>query len=148
MLIPNPILFGPTPAGGAVLPVTGDRGGLTGYIVLGIHGPSATVELHTDGAWGPLAYPHTLAPGEQLRLTRTDPSAVLTTLRLLAPVDDGLPPAGNPDPGSSFSVVTDIDGYQTIENAEVEIDPEGYQTISNGVVATADADGYETVERS
>lgn len=39
MLIPNPILFGPTPPGGAVLAVTSERGGLAGYVVLGQAGP-------------------------------------------------------------------------------------------------------------
>lgn len=93
MYTPNPILLAETPAGGHVLPVTADQGGLNGYILLGQLGPPATVEVSADGvAWQAPTYPHTLAAGETLRLTRTDTSAVLTTLRALAPVDEGAAP--------------------------------------------------------
>ena len=147
MLIPNPILFGPTPAGGAVLPVTADRGGLAGYVLLGQLGPPATVEVSAGGGWTPLTYPHTLTTSEQLRLTRTDLSALMTTLLMLAPVDDGPLPAVTPSGPTPFGVQADPDGYQLITNAEVVTDPEGYQTITNAA-ATAAANGYETVERS
>lgn len=93
MLIPNPILFGPTPPGGAVLAVTSERGGLAGYVVLGQAGPTATVELNTGETWAPIRYPHTLGAGEQLRLTRSSTLPTLTTLHMLAPVDEGPPPA-------------------------------------------------------
>ena len=147
MLIPNPILFGPTPAGGAVLPVTADRGGLAGYVLLGQLGPPATVEVSAGGGWTPLTYPHTLTASEQLRLTRTDLSSLMTTLLMLAPVDDGPLPSVPPPAPAPFSVQADPDGYQLITNAEVTTDPEGYQTIQSAVAA-ADAAGYQTVERS
>lgn len=93
-MIQNPILLDRTPAGGLILPVTGDRGGLSGYVLLGLLGPPATAEISTDGgeAWTTLTYPHELVPGEQLRLTRTDTSPLLTMLRALAPLDEGGPP--------------------------------------------------------
>lgn len=258
MLIPNPILFGKTPPGGAVLPVTGDRGGLAGYIMLGLSGPEAAVEIGRGlSDWQPVTYPHVLSSGEQLRLTRSDSSATMTTLHMLAPIDDGPPPeiplgtvtlendqpvlttilapqgpldpmtafemllppnvadlrvsargsrevlviiartldpSTDPDaqsgpgsdpvvarvvaPGSGvwyaiciatgggpvegvtvtaswstggagpLTVSADLEGYQTIQDAEASTDmATGYQTIQ-GAAATADADGFETVERS
>ncbi|EYB67012.1 hypothetical protein DEIPH_ctg052orf0002 [Deinococcus phoenicis] len=93
MLIPNPLLLDVTPAGGLTLPVTEGRGGLVGYLLLGQHGPPATVEVSTDGgaSWQAVTYPHTLAAGETLRWTRTDDSPALTTLRALAPVEEAPP---------------------------------------------------------
>lgn len=89
-LIPNPILIDTTPAGGLTLTVTAGRGGLSGYQLLGLDGPSATIELSSDGAtWAAVTYPHTLVAGEWLRLTRTDTSAALSVLRALAPEDTG-----------------------------------------------------------
>lgn len=146
MFIPNPILFGPTPPGGAVLAVTSERGGLSGYVVLGQAGPTATVELNTGETWAPIRYPHTLGAGEQLRLTRSSTLPTLTTLHMLAPVDEG--EGAWPPSGEGFTVLEDEDGYQTIEGAEIEADEQGYQTIINGMVVDINVDGYETVERS
>lgn len=147
MLIPNPILIGPTPAGGVVLPVTADRGGLAGYVLLGQHGPAMTVELSTGTpAWTAPTYPHTLSVGELLRLTRTDGSPTLTTLRMLAPVDDDLTPSPEgPTPGT-WTTTTDAEGFEAIE-ADAITDTEGFQTIQNAT-ATTDAEGYQTPERS
>ncbi|WP_027459258.1 hypothetical protein [Deinococcus murrayi] len=150
MHIPNPILLaGATPASGLILEVTAGRGGLAGYILLGQHGPPAAVEVSGDGGttWEAPSYPHALAPG-LLRLTRTDESASVTTLRALAPVDEAPPPEPGPGvPGlDPYTVITDAQGYQTITNADATTDADGYQTISDGA-ATADAQGYESVER-
>ncbi|WP_272977102.1 hypothetical protein [Deinococcus geothermalis] len=147
-MVTNPILLDVTPAGGLILEVTGERGGLGGYLLLGQDGPSASVEVSAGGAtWQAVTYPVTLAAGQQLRLTRTDTSAALTTIRALAPLvaapsDPEEPPAPEP-----FTVTTDSAGYQTITNADATTDAEGYQTISDAT-ATADPDGYESVERS
>lgn len=99
-LIPNPILLDTTPAGGLIVSVVSGRGGLSGYQLLGLDG-LATAELSTDSGatWAELVYPHTLAPGEQLRLIRTDTGPVLAILRALAPVD--APASGGGDTGPS-----------------------------------------------
>lgn len=146
-MIPSPILVGRTPAAGLILAVTAERGGLSGYVLLGQVGPPVSAELSSDGGltWAALTFPHTLTPGEQLRLTRSDTSALLTTLHALAPVDEGAPPDGGAD--EPYMTSTDPEGYETVTNAEATTDADGYQTIT-GATATADADGYETVQRS
>lgn len=148
MLIPNPILLDVTPAGGLILPVVAGRGGLGGYVLLGLSGPDVTAELSGDGGetWSALTYPHTLSAGEELRLIRSDTSARLSTLRALAPVDEDAPPEGGGETAEPFTVESDAQGYQTITNATATADASGYQTIQDAT-ATADADGYETVER-
>lgn len=145
MYVPNPILLGVTPPGGLTLEVTAERGGLAGYVLLGQLGPPATVEVSlNDGLhFVPLSYPHTLEAGEQVRLTRTDPDGLLTTLRALAPVEEDAVP---PPPPAPYAVATDPDGYQTLTNASATTDAQGYQTIPDAA-ATPDADGYESVER-
>ncbi|WP_034383030.1 hypothetical protein [Deinococcus sp. YIM 77859] len=150
MLIPNPLLVAYATGGRLVLPVTAARGGLNGYILTGQTGPPCTVEVSADGAtWQAVTYPHTLQPGEQLGLTRTDPSATATTITALAPVDEAPEPEPEPELpiGGAFTVGTDAEGFQTIEGAAISTDAEGFQTIENGT-ATADAEGFETVERT
>lgn len=142
MYFPNPILL--AGAGTVVLPVTGGRGGLAGAVLLGQHGPPALAEISQGAGWQPVSYPHTLAAGEQLRLTRTDTTFTASTIRLLSPVDEGAPPGIG---GSDLAVTTDLDGYQTISNADAVTDADGYQTIADATTTT-DADGYQTVERS
>ena len=108
MLIPNPILLaGATPALGLTLEVTAALGGLAGYVLLGQLGPTCTVEVSEDDGetWAAPSYPHTLLPG-LLRLTRTDESGGVTTLRALAPVEEEVPaptPLDNGVPVSDLS---------------------------------------------
>lgn len=135
--IPNPIVFGPTPAGGVTLEVTADRGGLAGYILLSVSGPPAVLTLNGQ----PLTYPVTLHAGDSLTLVRSA-GAVLTAIQALAPLDEAAPPTP-----AGLVVTTDAEGYQTITNADATSDADGYQTIPD-TTATSDADGYETVERS
>lgn len=80
MSLSNPIVIDVTPAAGYLLTITADVGGLAGLQLLGQSGPPATVEVSADGGdtWADLSYPHTLAAGETLRLTRADTSATLT----------------------------------------------------------------------
>jgi len=146
MLIPNPLLVAYATGGRLILPVTAARGGLNGYILTGQTGPPCMVEVSADGAtWQAVTYPHMLQPGEQLGLTRTDPSATVTTLTALAPLDEA--PAPEAPVGAAFTVTTDPEGFQAIEGATVSTDAEGFQTIENGT-ATADAEGFQTVERT
>lgn len=143
MYFPNPILL--AGAGTVVLPVTADRGTLAGAVLLGQQGPPVAVEVSlAGGPWRAVSYPHTLAAGEQLRLTRTDATFTASTIRLLSPVDEGAPPGTG---SGNLAVTTDPDGYQTITNADAVTDADGYQTIQDAT-ATTDADGYQTVERS
>ncbi|KQR37719.1 hypothetical protein [Deinococcus sp. Leaf326] len=108
-MIPNPILLDVTPTGGFVLPVLAGRGGLSGYQLLGLDGPG-TAELSADSGvtWAELVYPYTLAPGEQLRLTRTDSGPVLTTLRALAPVEAPPTPGGDTGPSPYPELLSDV----------------------------------------
>lgn len=96
MYTPNPIIFLDTPAEGMVLAVGAGRGGLAGYILLGQEGTAATVEVSADGggSWAAPAFPHTLADGEQLRLTRTGGEVLASTLLALVPLDEGATPDG------------------------------------------------------
>ena len=139
----SPILLSATPPSGYMIPVAEGQGELAGYVLLGQSGPLATVDIQATpaGTWIAVTYPHTLASGETLRVIRTDPSPLLTTLRALAPVSEGEIQA------PSFVVTTDMDGYESIAGAETTTDLGGYQTILNATI-TADPDGYESVERS
>lgn len=141
MYTPNPILLDTTPAGGLTLPVSKERGGLAGYILLGVHGPPASVEVSGDGGatWQALAYPHTLTDGELLRLTRTDTSAALTTLRALAPLDEAAAPA-------AFTLARDAEGFLTTD-APLQRDADGFLTAPD-TSFSRDADGFLTVEGS
>lgn len=71
-----------------VLTVTSSEGGFAGLQLLSPAGPPLSPELSTDGGatWAALVYPHTLAAGEQVRLTRTDTSTALSVIHALAPV--------------------------------------------------------------
>ncbi|WP_019585212.1 PPC domain-containing protein [Deinococcus apachensis] len=93
MYTPNPILVVATGPDGLTVEVTAERGDLAGYVLLGQQGPSCTVEVSVDGGstWQVVTYPHTLASG-LLRLTRPDPGGAVTTLRALAPLDEGAAP--------------------------------------------------------
>ena len=139
MYTSNPILLGVTPAGGLILEVTGGRGGLAGYILLGQHGPPCTVEVSTDNGatWRAITYPVTLAAGQQLRLTRTDTSAVLTTIRALAPLVAA--PA-------AFALARDTEGFLTTD-APLQRDADGFLTAPD-TSFSRDADGFLTVEGS
>lgn len=148
MYIPNPILLDKTPADGLTLPISPERGGLAGYILLGQLGPPADVEVSGNGGatWQAVTYPRTLTAGEMLRLTRAD-GDTLTVLRALAPVDEAGPPEPETPAAEPYAVITDDEGYQSITNAAATTDAEGYQIIPDGA-ATADGEGFETVERS
>ncbi|MFC6663918.1 hypothetical protein ACFP9V_19100 [Deinococcus radiopugnans] len=138
MYTPNPIIFLDTPAEGMVLAVGAGRGGLAGYILLGQEGAAATVEVSADGggSWAAPAFPHTLADGEQLRLTRTSGLTAASTLLALVPVDEGEAPGGDGPPANTGGVLangvpvanvsaewsTRPDGGQAIFSAEI---PEG-----------------------
>lgn len=145
MYSPNPILLSATPDEGHVLPVTEGRGGLAGYVLLGQFGPATTVETQSGDAapWLPITYPHTLLAGQGLRLTRSDTSPLLTTIRALAPADAG----DETPPFEPFTVTLDAGGYETIINADATADPDGYETVTDAT-ATTDPDGYESVERT
>lgn len=147
MYVPNPILL--AGAGVVVLPITAERGGLAGSILLGPLGPPVTVEVSADGtSWRTVTYPHTLAPGEQVRLSRTDPSTTASTIRMLSVPDEEAPPVPEAPPVTgTLTVEMDTDGYQAITNAEAVTDEGGYQTIQDAT-PVPDNDGYETVERS
>lgn len=93
-----------------------------------------------DGlTWQAVTFPHDLQPG-LLRLTRTDDSPHVTTVRALAPLH--ATPTTDP-----LITQTDQDGYQTITNTDATTDADGYQTLPDAT-ATPDSDGFETVERS
>ena len=64
------------------IPVTpGETGGLGGTIIHATHGPPATLEASWDGeSWHPARLPWQCGGSGQLRLTRTDESAVATVL--------------------------------------------------------------------
>ena len=83
----SPLLLDVTLATGQTVAVSNLPGGLAGLTLLGLTGPAATVEISTDAGttWAAVTYPHTLAAGQTLRLTRTDTSAELTTLRATLP---------------------------------------------------------------
>lgn len=133
MLIPNPILLDMTPAGGLTLPVTAERGGLAGYILLGQLGPPAMAQVSADGgaSWQAVTYPHALAAGETLRLSRTATSAALTILRALAPVDDEPPPEMVvPAPGPTDSGAMDLTPYLQQSSARPNGDIEATYNVA------------------
>lgn len=147
MYTPTPILLGATTEAGLTLVVTADEGGLGGYVLTGQSGPAVSIDVSNNGgaSWLPVTLPYTVAAAVTLRLTRLDPSVELTTIRALAPViEDAIPGGEGAEP---YSVTTDPDGYQTVENATATADAEGYETLPDAT-ATADPDGYESVERS
>lgn len=133
----NPILVGITPTDGHVLEIKAGEGGLEGVQLLGVDGPLVAVEISTDSgaSWLAAQYPHTLAAGEWLRLTRTDQDSHLSVLRAYVPVKQG---AG----GSSGGLLLgrDADGYLTADG--LGRDSDGYLT-TNQPLGT-DADGYFT----
>lgn len=101
----NPFLLDQTPAGGLIIPITADPGGLAGLTILGLGGPPAEVDLSPDAVnWVPASAPTTLEAGQYLRLTRTDSSPVVTTLFCTFP--DGS--------GGSVSLGHDAQGYLTL----------------------------------
>lgn len=144
MEYPSPLLLGATGPDGLIVGVTGGLGDLAGYRLLAVHGPACTVEVSADDglSWQPANFPHTLAAGELLRLTRLEVSPTLTTIRAVAPVSDAETPTAEP-----FITEVDAQGYITITNAEATTDSDGYQTIADAT-ATTDPDGYESVERT
>lgn len=82
----NPILLDQTPAGGLLLNVTDAPGGLVGLTLLSQDGPPADIEVSYDGvSWSPVTLPYTVEVGSYLRLTRTDPVAMLTTINATFP---------------------------------------------------------------
>lgn len=128
----NPILVDLTGDDGLVIEVRTGEGGLAGVQLLAQSGPPVTLDLSPDGAtWATLALPHTLAVGEWLRLTRTDPAAQLSVIHALVPTVQGT--------SSGFTVGRDEQGYLTTDSPLTR-DDDGYLTTDTPL--TRDADGY------
>lgn len=77
-----------TPPGGIILRVRSQPGGLVGAIIEGIDGPNVTLEFSPTGTgdWNTLPPPITLNQETYIRLTRTDESSAVSTIRLTVPV--------------------------------------------------------------
>ena len=128
---PNPIMFGPTPAGGVTVEVTAARGGLHGWTLLSQSGPPAAVTL--NGV--PLEYPVTLTTGDVLRLQR-GAGAALTTLHALAPLDEGGPPS--PETPTSLAVTTGGDGTLSSNDPRITTGEDGSLSAPDELITVND----------
>ena len=101
-----------TPPGGIILRVRNLPGGLVGAVIEGIDGPNVVLEFSDNGVngWNAFPPPVALSTETYMRLTRTDTSSVISTIRLTAPVGvtgaldgeghlviEGLPPVATGD---------------------------------------------------
>lgn len=95
-----------TPPGGIILRVRNQPGGLLGATIEGIDGPNVTLEFSANGVNGWTAFPPPVALSQEtyLRLTRTDTSNTISTIRLTVPG------------GSGSLSATESNGYLFIED--------------------------------
>ena len=128
---PQPIMFGPTPAGGVTIEVTADRGGLHGWTLLSQSGTPAAVTL--NGV--PLEYPVTLATGYVLRLQR-GAGAALTTLHALAPLDEGGPP--DPETPTNLAITIGEDGTLSSNDPRITTNPDGSLSAPDELITVND----------
>ena len=129
--VPQPIIFGPTPAGGVTIEVTAGRGGLHGWTLLSRSGTPATITL--NGA--PLVSPVILATGDILHLQRGAGTA-LTTLHALAPIDEGGPPG--PETPISLAITTGEDGTLSSDDPRITINPDGSLSAPDELITVND----------
>lgn len=92
-----------TPPGGIVLHIRDQPGSLFGATIEGIDGPNVVLEFSPNGSTGWNAFPPRVALSSEtyLRLTRTDTSSAVSTIRLTSPTE--------------LTGVTDGNGYLSIE---------------------------------
>ncbi|MCD0160054.1 hypothetical protein IHN63_01910 [Deinococcus sp. 6YEL10] len=77
-----------TPPGGIILRVRNLPGGLVGAVIEGVDGPNVVLEFSDNGVngWNAFPPPLSLSTETYMRLTRTDTSSAISTIRLTAPV--------------------------------------------------------------
>ncbi|MFT2721631.1 hypothetical protein ACMT4L_16695 [Deinococcus sp. A31D244] len=114
-----------TPPGGVILRVRNQPGSLFGATIEGIDGPNVTLEFSSNGTSGWNAFPPPVALSTEtyLRLTRTDTSSAVSTIRLTAP--------------TGITALTDGNGYLSIE---------GLTPVPTGAQHTALAGRVMTLE--
>lgn len=144
MLVPSPIVLS---SGTWLLEVSGERGGLSGYYLLGQSGPPVIVEQGQGDGWAPLPLPARLSTGMRLRLRREGSGPALSTIHALAPLDELPPPTLG---GAAFTLARSPDGrFETIEGAEALPAADPRFEVVQGAKATPAADPrFETLERS
>ena len=110
MYISSPLILpSATPAGGILIDITAERGGLAGLILLSTQGPSVTLEVSdpSSGEFAPVtALPRRLEAGQTLRLTRTDTSALSSTINAILLPDEGAEPEFPAAPGETVDYPT------------------------------------------
>lgn len=103
MFISSPLILPAATVGdGILIEVTAERGGLAGLILLSTQGPAVTLDVRgpSSSEFTPVtALPRRLEAGETLRLTRTDTSALSSTINAILLPDEGAEPEFPSDPG-------------------------------------------------